>query len=114
MPPLANNTMATDGSEKGNMGAGCIGLNDNALRHHVQIGRAEEGAGSNRPETGALAEALRIPPRDSPLFLFSDSEQTLDTILKWVGEGSRVALHHCADGCNLAAKAKQDILNCRG
>ena len=89
--------MATDGSEKGNMGTGCVGLNDNALRHHVQIGRAEEGAGSNRPEMGALAEALRIEPRDRQPLLFSDSEHTLDTILKWVGEGARVALHHCVD-----------------
>ena len=89
--------MATDGSEKWNMGANCVGLNYNALRHHAQIGRAEDGAGSNRPEMGALAEALCIVPRDRPLLLFSDSEHTLDTILKWVGEGVRVALHHCVD-----------------
>ena len=91
------NTMATDGSEKGNMGAGCVGLNNDTLRHNVQIGRSEEGAGSNRPEMGALAEALRIAPRDQALLLFCDSENTLNTILKWVGEGARVALHHCAD-----------------
>ena len=91
------NTMATDGSEKGNMGAGCVGLNNDTLRHNVQIGRSEEGAGSNRPEMGAMAEALRIAPRDQPLLLFCDSENTLNTILKWVGEGARVALHHCED-----------------
>ena len=82
-----------NGSEKGSMGAGCIGQDDNALRHHVQIGRAEEGAGSNRPEMGALAEALRIAPRDRPLLLFSDSEHKLDMIPKSVGGGARVALH---------------------
>ena len=89
--------MATDGSEKGNMGAGRVGLNNDTLRHNVQIGRSEEGAGSNRPEMGALAEALRIAPRDQPLLLFCDSENTLNTLLKWVGEGARVALHHCDD-----------------
>ena len=40
---------------------------------------------------------MRIAPTDRPLLLVSDSEHTLDTILKWVGEGARVALHHCAD-----------------
>ena len=86
-----------NGSEKGSMGAGCIGQDDNALRHHVQIGRAEEGEGSNRPGMGALAQSLRIATRDRPLLLFSDSEHTIDTKLKWVGEGARVVLHHCAD-----------------
>ena len=37
-------TMATDGFEKGNMEAGCVGRNDNGIRHHVQIGRAEGAA----------------------------------------------------------------------
>ena len=82
-------TMASDGFGQGYMGAGCVGLNYNSRRPLVQIGRGEEGAGSNRPEMAALAEALRIAPRDGPLLLFSDSEHTLDTILKWVGEGAR-------------------------
>ena len=68
--------MATDGSEKGNMGAGCIGLNDNALRHHVQIGRAEEGAGPNRPEMGALAEALCVLHPETGHYFFSATAST--------------------------------------
>ena len=46
----------TDGSEKGSMGAGCVGLNNDTLRHNVQIGRSEEGAGSNRPEMAQCAD----------------------------------------------------------
>ena len=90
--------IATDGSvTEGRMWAGVYTVwTDSSLS--AQVGREEEGATTLRVEEGALYMGL-AEHRDieEPLFILSDSKNSLTQIEDWVGEGKRPTLANVDD-----------------
>jgi ribonuclease HI len=52
---------------------------------------------SNRPELVALRECLEAHADNENLLYLTDSEATLQTINKWIGEGAKLSLEKTAD-----------------
>ena len=52
---------------------------------------------SNRPELVALQECLEAHPDNENLLYFTDSEDTLQDINKWIGGGAKLSLAKTAD-----------------
>ena len=79
---------AADGSDhKGTMGAGSVRRDaGNQKDCSGHIGREEEGTSSNRPELGALLDALEMARRDEDLVYSGDSQAAIKVVLRWVGE----------------------------
>ena len=74
---------AADGSDhKGTMGAGSVRRDaGNQKNCSGRVGREEEGTSSNRPELGALLDALEMARRDEDLVYFRDSQAAIKVVL---------------------------------
>ena len=90
---------AADGSDhKGTMGAGSVRRDaGNQKNCSGRVGREEEGTSSNRPELGALLDALEMARRDEDLVYFGDSQAAIKVVLRWVGEGAKTTLATAPD-----------------
>ena len=80
------------------MGAGSVRRDaGNQQNSSGRIGREEEGTSSNRPELGALSDALEMARRNEDLVYFGDSQAAIKVVLRWVGEGAKTTLATALD-----------------
>ena len=74
------------------MGAGVWCWHDRAQHWGIRVGREDEGSNSKRPEMAALASLLRSIDRTCPCVHLCDNAAVLDSVDKWIGEGSKASL----------------------
>jgi hypothetical protein len=86
--------LGTHGDGRGSFG--CICTFQHTL-HSSRVGRADEGASSNRPDLVTLAECPDIHEDHLSLLYLTDNEATLQAIHKRIGFGAKLNLSKSPD-----------------